>query len=234
MSLLVIRDLYSGYGEVDILKGLNLTVDVGEIIVIVGPNGAGKSTVLKSLFGLAQVHQGEILWRDRDITHLRTDRLVQAGICYVPQVSNVFPSLTVQENLEMGAFIREDDFRSQLEEVYGLFPDLKQKRSQTAGTLSGGQRQMVAMGRALMVKPKLLLLDEPTAGLSPLYVEQIFAIVEDINRQGISVLMVEQNAKQALSMAHRGYVLAMGANRFEDTGPNILTNPDIAKMFLGG
>lgn len=234
MSLLLIRDLYSGYGEVDILKGVNLTVDMGEVVVIVGPNGAGKSTVLKSLFGLAQIHQGQILWRDRDITHLRSDRLVKEGLCYVPQVGNVFPSLTVQENLEMGAFIRDDDFRPELEKVYTLFPDLRNKRSQTAGTLSGGQRQMVAMGRALMVKPKILLLDEPTAGLSPLYVEQIFAIVREINQQGISILMVEQNAQQALPMAHQAYVLAMGTNRFKDTGENLLNNPEIAKMFLGG
>jgi len=234
MTLLAIRNLHSGYGEVDILQGINLAVDLGEIVVIIGPNGAGKSTVLKSLFGLAQIHQGEIWWRDRNITHLRSDRLVKEGICYVPQVSNVFPTLTVQENLEMGAYVRNDDFRPQLEQVYTLFPDLREKRSQVAGNLSGGQRQMVAMGRALMVQPKLLLLDEPTAGLSPLYVEQIFNIVRDINQQGISILMVEQNAKQALGMAHRAYVLAMGTNRFEDTGTNLLNNPEISQMFLGG
>ena len=234
MTLLAIRDVYSGYGEVDILKGVSLTVEFGEIVVIIGPNGAGKSTVLKSLFGLAKVHQGEILWRDRAITHWRSDRLVQEGICYVPQVNNVFPTLTVQENLEMGAFVRNDDYRPQLEQVYTLFPDLKQKRLQPAGTLSGGQRQMVAMGRALMIAPKLLLLDEPTAGLSPLYVNQIFEIVRDVNQQGISILMVEQNAKQALAMAHRGYVLAMGTNRHEDTGKNLLNDTQIADMFLGG
>ncbi|MEO1180691.1 MAG: ABC transporter ATP-binding protein [Cyanobacteria bacterium J06636_28] len=234
MTVLALRNLYSGYGEVDILKGVNLTIDAGEVVVIIGPNGAGKSTVLKSIFSLAQVHQGEILWRDRDITHRRSDRLVREGICYVPQVNNVFTTLTVQENLEMGAFVRKDDFRPQLEQVYELFPDLRQKRSQLAGTLSGGQRQMVAMGRALMVAPKLLLLDEPTAGLSPLYVNQIFAIVRDINQQGVSILMVEQNAKQALAMAHRGYVLTMGTNRHEDTGQNLLHNPQIADMFLGG
>ena len=234
MTILALRDLYSGYGEVDILKGVNLTIGASEIVVIIGPNGAGKSTVLKSIFSLAQVHRGEILWRDRNITHLRSDRLVQEGICYVPQVNNVFSTLTVQENLEMGAFVRKDDFRPQLEQVYTLFPDLKQKRSQAAGTLSGGQRQMVAMGRALMVAPKLLLLDEPTAGLSPLYVNQIFTIVRNINQQGVSILMVEQNAKQALAMAHRGYVLAMGTNRYEDTGENLLNDTQIASMFLGG
>ena len=234
MTLLAIRDLFSGYGEVDILKGVNLTVGAGEMVVIIGPNGAGKSTVLKSIFSLATVHQGEILWRDRLITHWRSDRLVQAGICYVPQTNNVFPTLTVEENLEMGAFIRNDNFRPQLEQVYTLFPDLRQKRLQAAGTLSGGQRQMLAMGRALMVAPKLLLLDEPTAGLSPLYVNQIFAIVRAINQQGVSILMVEQNAKQALAMAHRGYVLVMGTNRHEDTGANLLQNTQIANLFLGG
>ena len=233
-GLLEIRNVYSGYRGVDILQGVNLVVDKGEIVVIIGPNGAGKSTVLKSVFGLATVSQGEICFGDRNITRLRNDRIVKLGICYVPQTENVFPSLTVQENLDMGAYVRTDDYSAQLDKVYTLFPPLKQKRQQAAGTLSGGQRQMVAMGRALMVDPKLLLLDEPTAGLSPLFIEQIFSIVQDINQLGVSILMVEQNAKQALSMAHRGYVLAMGANRFEDTGQNLLANQQIAEMFLGG
>lgn len=234
MPLLDIRDLYSGYREADILKGINLTVEPGEMVVIVGPNGAGKSTVLKSLFGLATVRQGSISFNGQVITNLRSDKLVRLGVCYVPQTQNVFPTLSVQENLEMGAFVRKDDFKAQLHRVYELFPPLKEKRSQPAGTLSGGQRQMVAMGRALMVDPRLLLLDEPTAGLSPLYVEQIFAIIDDINKLGVSILMVEQNAKPALRMADRGYVLAMGTNRYEDTGPNLLNNPQIAEMFLGG
>ncbi|HEY9735578.1 MAG TPA: ABC transporter ATP-binding protein [Trichocoleus sp.] len=234
MPLLDIRDLYSGYREVDILKGINLTVELGEVVVIVGPNGAGKSTVLKSLFGLATVRQGSITFNSQNITNLRSDKLVRLGVCYVPQTQNVFPTLSVQENLEMGAFVRKDDFRAQLSRVYDLFPPLKEKRTQPAGTLSGGQRQMVAMGRALMVDPRLLLLDEPTAGLSPLYVDQIFAIIDDINKLGVSILMVEQNAKPALRMADRGYVLAMGTNRYEDTGPNLLNNPQIAEMFLGG
>ena len=233
-GLLELHNVYSGYRGVDILQGVNLMVEPGEIVVIIGPNGAGKSTVLKSLFGLATVRQGKICFDGRNINRLRNNRIVQLGICYVPQTENVFPSLTVQENLEMGAYVRTDDYSTQLEKVYTLFPPLKQKRKQSAGTLSGGQRQMVAMGRALMVDPKLLLLDEPTAGLSPLFVDQIFSIVQDINQLGVSILMVEQNAKQALSMAHRGYVLAMGANRFEDTGKNLLTNPKIAEMFLGG
>ncbi len=234
MTTLTIDNLYSGYGGVDILQGVHLTVNPGELVVIVGPNGAGKSTVLKSLFGLAQVRQGHVYWNGQDITHLRSDQLVRRGICYVPQTQNVFPTLSVQENLDIGAFVRSDDYRPQMERVYELFPDLKQKRRQPAGTLSGGQRQMVAMGRALMVNPKLLLLDEPTAGLSPLYVEQIFTIMRDIHRLGVSLLVVEQNAKQALGMADRGYVLAMGTNRYADTGQNLLQNPQIAEMFLGG
>lgn len=234
MPLLDIRALHSGYGEANILKGIDLRVEPNEIVVIVGPNGAGKSTVLKSLFGLAVVHQGEIFYSDQNITHLRSDRLVRLGICYVPQSQNVFPTLSVQENLEMGAFVRRDDFRGQLSQIYDLFPPLQEKRHQPAGTLSGGQRQMVAMGRALMVKPQLLLLDEPTAGLSPRYVEQIFEIIGDINRLGVSILMVEQNAKPALRQADRGYVLATGTNRYEDTGANLLNNPQIAEMFLGG
>lgn len=234
MTTLTINNLFSGYGGVDILQGLALTVNPGEFVAIIGPNGAGKSTVLKSLFGLARIRQGTVRWGDRDITALRSDQLVRQGICYVPQTQNVFPTLTVQENLDMGAFVRTDDYRPQLDKIYQLFPDLQQKRHQPAGTLSGGQRQMVAMGRALMVEPQLLLLDEPTAGLSPLYVEQIFTIMQDIHRLGVSLLIVEQNARQALAMADRGYVLAMGTNRFEDTGHNLLHNPQIAEMFLGG
>ena len=233
MALLEFCHVYAGYGDVDILKGIDLTVHHGEMVVIIGPNGAGKSTVLKSLFGLAVVRKGKILFEDRDITSLRSDRLVQLGICYVPQTNNVFPTLSVQENLEMGAFIRTDEFGSQIDRIYELFPDLKEKRQSAAGSLSGGQRQMVAIGRALMVDPKLLLLDEPTAGLSPLYVDQIFEIIHDINKLGIGILLVEHNTQQALSIAHRGYVLVMGKNRLEDTGPNLLANPHISTMFLG-
>ncbi|ASC72139.1 ABC transporter protein [Halomicronema hongdechloris C2206] len=231
---LVLNNVHSGYGGVDILKGVNLRVAPGEIVVIIGPNGAGKSTVLKSLFGLATVRQGKIFFQGQEITRLRCDRMVRRGICYVPQTNNVFASLSVQENLEMGAFVRDDDYRPQLEQVYELFPPLRKKHQQPAGTLSGGQRQMVAMGRALMVQPQLLLLDEPTAGLSPLFVQQIFDIIGTINQLGVSLLIVEQNAKQALQMADRGYVLTMGQNRYEDTGQNLLNNPQIADMFLGG
>lgn len=232
--LLDIQDLYSGYRGVDILKGIHLKVNPGQIVVIIGPNGAGKSTVLKSLFGLATIRSGRVLFQESDITHLPTEQLVRRGIGFVPQTNNVFPSLTVQENLEMGAFIRRDNPAAQLERVYELFPPLKEKRRQAAGSLSGGQRQMLAIGRALMVEPQLLLLDEPTAGLSPLYIEQTFALLREINRLGISILMVEQNAKQALKMADWGYVLSTGENRFEDTGPNLLNNPEVLELFLGG
>ena len=234
MSLLQLQDIYGGYKGVDILKGVNLEVAAAEIVVIIGPNGAGKSTVLKSLFGLATIRSGSVIFADQDITRLKTSQLVGRGICFVPQTGNVFPSLSVEENLEMGAYTRKDSFASALDKVYSLFPPLQEKRRQPAGSLSGGQRQMVAMGRALMVDPKLLLLDEPTAGLSPMFVDQIFAIVRDVNQLGISILMVEQNAKQALRMAHRGYVLAMGENRFQDSGPNLLTNPEVLELFLGG
>ncbi|MFS8888365.1 ABC transporter ATP-binding protein [Synechococcus sp. R55.1] len=232
--LLDIQDLYSGYRGVDILKGIHLKVNPGQMVVIIGPNGAGKSTVLKSLFGLATIRSGRVLFQGSDITHLPAEQLVRRGIGFVPQTNNVFPSLTVQENLEMGAFIRRDNPAAQLERVYELFPPLKEKRRQAAGSLSGGQRQMLAMGRALMVEPQLLLLDEPTAGLSPLYIEQTFALLQEINRLGISILMVEQNAKQALKMADWGYVLSTGENRFEDTGPNLLSNPEVLELFLGG
>ncbi|MGY2795498.1 ABC-type branched-subunit amino acid transport system ATPase component [Thermostichus sp. MS-CIW-36] len=232
--LLDIQDLYSGYRGVDILKGIHLKVNPGQMVVIIGPNGAGKSTVLKSLFGLATIRSGRVLFQGSDITHLPAEQLVRRGIGFVPQTNNVFPSLTVQENLEMGAFIRRDNPAAQLERVYELFPPLKEKRRQAAGSLSGGQRQMLAIGRVLMVEPQLLLLDEPTAGLSPLYIEQTFALLREINRLGISILMVEQNAKQALKMADWGYVLSTGENRFEDTGPNLLNNPEVLELFLGG
>ena len=234
MSLLEMRDVYGGYGGVDVLNGVSLAVAPGEIVVIIGPNGAGKSTAMKAVFGLVHVRQGEVRFDGNDITRTPTDRIVRQGICYVPQTENVFPSLTVHENLELGAFVRDDDYSAQLERVYELFPPLRERRRQPAGTLSGGQRQMVAMGRALMLDPKLLLLDEPTAGLSPLFIDQIFEIVRRINGLGISVLMVEQNAKRALQMADRGYVLVMGRNRHEDTGPNLLANREVAEMFLGG
>ncbi len=234
MSLLTAEDLYGGYGGGDILNGVSLRVDPGEIVVIVGPNGAGKSTAMKALFGLVNVRSGRVTFRDEDITRLSPDRIVGRGVCYVPQEANIFPSLTVLENLEMGAFIRRDDYSGQIERVFELFPPLKEKRTQAAGTLSGGQRQMVAIGRALMLDPKVLLLDEPTAGLSPKFIDLIFERIQEINASGVSILMVEQNARHALSLADRGYVLVLGANRHEDTGPNLLADREVAEMFLGG
>jgi branched-chain amino acid transport system ATP-binding protein len=213
---------------------VTLAVHPGEIVVIVGPNGAGKSTAMKAVFGLVKVRHGHIWFNGNPIAGWTPDRIVRHGISYVPQVDNVFREMTVHENLEMGAFIRRGDLSSAFDRVYGLFPDLKAKRRDEAGRLSGGQRQMLAMGRALMLDPKLLLLDEPTAGLSPKYMDQIFAIIGDVRAAGVSILLVEQHAKQALAFADRGYVLATGRNRREGGGDELLADPEIAQLFLGG
>lgn len=227
-------DLKGGYGDADILHGVSMTVAEGEIVVIVGPNGAGKSTALKAVFGLVKVRGGRIAFAGQDLTGKRPDQIVRAGISFVPQTENVFPTLSVDENLDMGAYLRDGDIARQKDKVYGLFPPLREKRRQSAGTLSGGQRQMVAMGRALMLDPRLLLVDEPTAGLSPLFMDQIFDILETINRTGVAILMVEQNARQALAIADRGYVLATGQNRHIGSGRELLDDPAVAEMFLGG
>lgn len=234
MSLLEAQGLYGGYGGVDILNGIDMRVEDGEIVVIVGPNGAGKSTAMKAVVGLVKIREGHIRFDGQEITGRRPDEVARLRVCYVPQEKNVFPTLTVHENLEMGAFLRDDDFSSQLDAVYEIFPALVEKRRQPAGSLSGGQRQMVAMGRALMLEPKLLLLDEPTAGLSPLFTDMVFDKVKEINATGVAILMVEQNAKDALALADRGYVLALGRNRHEDTGANLLAKREVAEMFLGG
>lgn len=234
MSLLTLVQVHGGYGSVDVLQGVDLRVERGEIVVIIGPNGAGKSTVLKAVCGLARVRSGEIRFADTAITRLRPDQMVRQGLCFVPQERNVFPTLTVHENLEMGAFILRGDISARLARVYDIFPPLKEKRHQMAGTLSGGQRQMVAMGRALMLEPQLLLLDEPTAGLSPKFTQLIFDKVCEINALGVAILMVEQKARAALALAQRGYVLALGRNRHEDTGANLLADRAVAAMFLGG
>ncbi|MFY0664089.1 MAG: ABC transporter ATP-binding protein [Natronospirillum sp.] len=234
MALLEATNVHGGYGGMNILNGVNMSIEQGDIGVIVGPNGAGKSTMLKAIFGLLHVNEGSVSLRGEDITNADPTLLVSKGMAFVPQEKNIFQSLTVQENLEMGAYIRKDSYAHMLDQVYEFFPPLKEKRNQPAGELSGGQRQMVAMGRALMVEPSLLLLDEPTAGLSPLYMNEIFDRIITINKAGVGILMVEQHAKQALRIAHKGFVLAAGQNRFTDTGENLINDPEVAKTFLGG
>lgn len=234
MSLIELRDLQAGYGGAPILNGVNIAIEASDIGVIVGPNGAGKSTTLKAIFGLLTVTEGTVTFGGQDITNFEADRLVPMGLSFVPQEHNVFTSMSVHENLEMGAFVRRDDISDTLDEIYEMFPDLKAKRRQPAGELSGGQRQMVAMGRALMSKPKLLMLDEPSAGLSPRYMMEIFEQVVRINAAGVGILMVEQNARQALAFATKGFVLTNGQNRFTGTGQELLDDPDVAKSFLGG
>ncbi len=232
--VLAMENVRGGYGDADILQGVTIKVAPREIVVIVGPNGAGKSTAMKAVFGLLIVRGGTVVFDGEDITGWAPNRIVKRGICYVPQVENVFREMTVHENFEMGAFLRKGDLTAAYDRVYQLFPDLKAKRKTPAGDLSGGQRQMVAMGRALMLDPKLLLLDEPTAGLSPKYMEQIFQITRDVRDTGVSIMLVEQHAKQALAFCDRGYVLATGANRHEGTGAALLADQEVAHMFLGG
>lgn len=234
MALVEIKDVVGGYGGAPILNGVNISIEQSDIAVIVGPNGAGKSTTLKALFGLVKVSSGSISFAGDDITNALPDKLVPKGLSFVPQEKNVFTSMSVEENLEMGAFTRKDDFSTTLDWVYDMFPVLLEKRNQKAGELSGGQRQMVAMGRALMSQPRLLLLDEPSAGLSPRYVLEIFEQIVKINKSGVGILMVEQNARQALAFASRGFVLANGQNRFTGTGAELIADPDVAKSFLGG
>lgn len=234
MRVLEVRNLTSGYGETDILQEVSIQLHEKEIISIIGPNGAGKSTLLKTIFGILKPRQGFVRLQDEEITGLSPDRIVRKGMSYVPQIDNVFPSLTIQENLEMGAFVRTDDYRYRLREVYELFPILKERSTQKVGSLSGGQRQMVAMGRALMLDPKVLLLDEPSASLAPLLVEMIFEKIVDINKTGVAIVVVEQNARETLKISDRGYVLAMGQKVFEDTGKAILENEEVGKLYLGG
>ena len=234
MTALVGTAMTGGYGGADILKGCTISVESGEIAVIVGPNGAGKSTAMKAMFGMLDLRAGSVLLNGEDITSLPPQHRVQRGMGFVPQTQNVFTSMTVEENLEMGGFIRGDDFSGTIEEIYNLFPVLREKRAQPAGELSGGQRQQVAVGRALMTQPKVLMLDEPTAGVSPIVMDELFDRIIDVARTGIAILMVEQNAKQALAIADRGYVLVQGENRYTDSGAALLANPDVRRAFLGG
>lgn len=232
--LIELKQVVAGYGGAPILNGVDIAIENTDIGVIVGPNGAGKSTTLKAIFGLLKVTAGTISFLGESIANTLPDKLVPMGLSFVPQERNVFTSMSVNENLEMGAFIRTDDFSDTLTSVYDMFPPLKEKRRQHTGELSGGQRQMVAMGRAMMSKPRLLLLDEPSAGLSPRYVGEIFEQIVKVNASGVGILMVEQNAKQALGFATKGFVLASGQNLFTGTGADLLDDPEVAKSFLGG
>ena len=232
---LIGESMTGGYGQgADILHECTIAVNPGEIAVIVGPNGAGKSTAMKAVFGMLNIHKGSVRLDGEDITDLTPQDRVAKGMAFVPQTSNIFTSLTVEENLEMGAFLRRDDIRVTMEQIFDLFPILRDKRKQAAGELSGGQRQQVAVGRALMTQPKVLMLDEPTAGVSPIVMDELFDRIIEVARTGISILMVEQNARQALEIADRGYVLVQGTNRFTDTGAALLADPDVRKSFLGG
>jgi ABC-type branched-subunit amino acid transport system ATPase component len=227
------RELVTGYGEVEILHGVSVSVYSSEMVAVIGPNGAGKSTLLKAIFGLLPVQAGRVLIDNADVTGRPPDQLVQKGLSYVPQVDNVFPSLTIQENLEMGAFIRRNGVRERMDEVFRLFPDLAERRSENTGKLSGGQRQMLALARGLMLDTKVLLLDEPSAGLSPKMVGAIFERINRINEAGTAVLLVEQNAREALSLCRRGYVLAMGQNRLEGEASSLLHNEEVGRLYLG-
>ena len=233
-AFLTAENMIGGYGATMILNGCSLKVETGEIAVIVGPNGAGKSTAMKAVFGMLKLREGKVTLGGRDITSLSPQDRVAAGMGFVPQTSNVFPTMTVEENLEMGAYLRRDDIKPTMEQVYHLFPILKDKRRQAAGELSGGQRQQVAVGRALMTQPKLLMLDEPTAGVSPIVMDELFDRIIEVARTGISILMVEQNARQALEIADTGYVLVQGANAYTGTGAELLANPEVRRTFLGG
>ena len=234
MSYLAAENMSGGYGGAHILHGCSLSAEPGKISVIVGPNGAGKSTAMKAIFGLVDLDEGSVIFDDKDITNLSAQARVALGMAFVPQVNNVFPSMTVEENLEMGAFLRRDDIRATMDELYDLFPALSNARQSIAGNLSGGQRQQVAVGRALMTKPTLLMLDEPTAGISPIVMDTLFDMIIEIAQSGITVLMCEQNAKQALTIADKGYVLVQGRNRYTDTGMNLIDNPEVRRSFLGG
>ena len=234
MTALIGTAMTGGYGGADILKGCTIAVEAGEIAVIVGPNGAGKSTAMKAMFGMLDLRAGTVLLNGDDISDLPPQQRVRRGMGFVPQTQNVFTSMTVEENLQMGGFIRGDDFADTIDDIYRLFPVLREKRAQPAGELSGGQRQQVAVGRALMTQPKVLMLDEPTAGVSPIVMGELFDRIIDVAQTGIAILMVEQNAKQALQIADRGYVLVQGENRYTGSGAALLANPDVRRAFLGG
>lgn len=235
MPLLSVEQVTGGYGDTEILRRLSMRVEADEIVSIIGPNGAGKSTLMKTVFGLLHPREGRITFDGHDISTMAPHQIVRLGMCYVPQVANVFTTLTVEENLEMGAYALETgEIAASKQRVYEMFPKLRERRRQLAGKMSGGERQMVAMGSALMLSPRLLLLDEPTAALSPKLVDEIFERIAHINSIGIAVMMVEQNARQSLALAHRGYVLANGENRQEGSGRELLDDPNVGQLYLGG
>ncbi|WP_226481910.1 ABC transporter ATP-binding protein [Natrinema amylolyticum] len=234
MALLEVSDLDAGYGDLQILEGVDMTVDDSEYVTIVGPNGAGKSTVMKSIFGLTSYMGGSIDFAGEEISTYRPEDIISTGIGYVPQNDNVFPSLSVRENLEMGAYILDEVPEQRLREIYDRFPILEERESQKAGTMSGGQQQMLAMGRALMLDPDLLMLDEPSAGLAPDLVDDMFDRIDEINDDGTAILLVEQNAKEALRRCDRGYVLVQGQNRYVDSGDALLGDEQVRQDFLGG
>jgi branched-chain amino acid transport system ATP-binding protein len=234
VSFLTGSDMSGGYGGPDILNCCNIAVDKGKIAVIVGPNGAGKSTAMRALFGMLDLRKGKVILGDKDITNLSPQDRVKEGMAFVPQTNNVFINMTVQENLEMGAFLSRDDIFKSMNYVFDLFPALQGKRDQPAGELSGGQRQQVAVGRALMTQPQVLMLDEPTAGVSPIVMDEFFDRILEIKETGVAILMVEQNARQALNIADTGYVLVTGMNKFTDTGEALLADPEVRRAFLGG
>ena len=232
--LLEVENVYAGYiRDLNILQGISIKVYPGELVAIIGPNGAGKSTLAKAVFGLLTPNQGQINFKGESIAGLKSDQIVRRGMGYVPQISNVFPSLTVEENLEMGAFVRDVSLQPLKDEIFDNFPRLAERRRQRAGTLSGGERQMLAMGKALMLQPSLLLLDEPSAALSPILVNSVFEQIKQINQSGTAIVLVEQNARKALAMADRGYVLEAGRDRFEGRGADLLNNPKVGELYLG-
>ena len=232
--LLAVEDVFAGYvQDLNILQGINFRINAGELVAVIGPNGAGKSTLAKTIFGLLTPNRGKIWFKGENIVGLKPNQIVERGMCYVPQIANVFPSLTIEENLEMGAFIRSVPLMPLKQQIFDTFPVLAQRRRQRAGTLSGGERQQLAMGRALMLQPNLLLLDEPSAALSPLLVNSVFEQIQRINQTGTAIVLVEQNARKALSMADRGYVLDTGRDRFEGRGGDLLNDPKVGALYLG-